>query len=612
MKKARGYIEKMKSVGLFDSVRERKSQVFSAFLSLCGSAGIIFFLKIGTDVGNYQNNFANNILYFVLVYLLYKTWNELIKNFERRNLIISFICGFLFSGLLILGSQLDYFGGITGTISTVAKIILLAMAMCPIVYKIFRVCDEHQIANTKMVLKKKYWWISFGLIFFVWMLTYLALFPGVYGYDAPNQIIQGLGKIPYSTYQPIVHSWLLGKCVELGFRFTGSYEIGLGIYSFLQLSFMAYAATEVCMYILKKTKHYFWWIGSLIVFCFFPLHSVFAVSSTKDIIFTGIFSLLFIKVLEMTEHTDEFWSSPRKIAIYSLLLFALCWFRNNGVHIVICMLLVSVILLRKQWKKIILFTLIPIVAFNFIQSSLIKFDIVAAGPTLREMMSVPCQQLARVYTYNSESLSQAEKKELFEYIPEEGLAAYAQLPLISDSVKGVLNTEKIENDMGKFLSFYLKVGIENPKSYIEAFMLNTLGTWYPNKYYQDWRQAHPYIETKMIDAKAYWEKYIQMERMSVLPHYEYLLVGFFEHAFWEKIPIVSSIFTLGTYTWLIVLCTFYAILRKNYKALVPLSLLYGVIITMMLGPVSLIRYGYPLIFTAPLVIAVVFRKRYDI
>ena len=47
----------------------------------------------------------------------------------------------------------------------------------------------------------------------------------------------------------------------------------------------------------------------------------------------------------------------------------------------ICMLLVSVILLRKQWKKIILFTLIPIVAFNFIQSSLIKFDIVAAGPT---------------------------------------------------------------------------------------------------------------------------------------------------------------------------------------------------------------------------------------
>ena len=168
----------MKSVGLFDSFKERKSQIFCIFLSLCGSWGIILSLKTGADAGNYQNNFGNNILYFVLVYLLYKIWNELIKNFERRNLIISLICGFLFSCLLILGSQLDYFGGITWTILTVAKIILLAVAMCPIVYKIFRVCDEHQIANTKMVLKKKYWWISFGLIFFCLDVNIFSSFSG--------------------------------------------------------------------------------------------------------------------------------------------------------------------------------------------------------------------------------------------------------------------------------------------------------------------------------------------------------------------------------------------------------------------------------------------------
>lgn len=601
----------MKNVKMFDSVQDKRNAVLCVFFSLCGICGIVFSLKIGTDAGNFQNNFANNILYFMLVYLLYKMWNELIKNFEWRSFIISSICGVLFSSLLILGNQLDYLGGVNWTVSTVGKVILLTMAICPIVYKIFRICDKYQIEKTQIVLKRKYWLISFGSIFLIWMLTYLALFPGVYGYDAPNQIIQGLGKIPYSTYQPIVHSWMLGVCVELGYKFTGSYEIGLGIYSFLQLTFMTYVATQVCMYILKKTKNYFWWIGSLTVFCLFPLHSVFAVSSTKDIIFTGIFTLLFIKVLEMTECSDEFWSSPKKIGIYSLLLFTLCWFRNNGLHIVICMLLMAVILLRKQWKKIILFTLIPLVGFTLIQNSLIKFDVVDVGPTLREMMSVPCQQLARVYTYNNEDLSSSERETLFEYIPEEALSLYSQLPMISDSAKGSLNTEKIENNMGEFFSFYLKMGVKNPKSYIEAFMLNTLGTWYPNKLYPDERMFHPYIETKMINAKAYWEKYIQMERMSVFPHYEHLLVGFFEHAFWKNIPIVSSAFILGTYTWIVVLCTFYVILRRNYKALVPLSLLYGVIITMLLGPVSLIRYGYPLIFTAPIVISVIFRKRYE-
>lgn len=69
---------------------------FCVFFSLCGICGIVFSLKIGTDAGNFQNNFANNILYFMLVYLLYKMWNELIKNFEWRSFIISSICGVLF------------------------------------------------------------------------------------------------------------------------------------------------------------------------------------------------------------------------------------------------------------------------------------------------------------------------------------------------------------------------------------------------------------------------------------------------------------------------------------------------------------------------------------
>ena len=84
MKKARGYIEKMKSVGLFDSFKERKSQIFCVFLSLCGSWGIILSLKTGADAGNYQNNFGNNILYFVLVYLLYKI------NFNFRHTLLSY------------------------------------------------------------------------------------------------------------------------------------------------------------------------------------------------------------------------------------------------------------------------------------------------------------------------------------------------------------------------------------------------------------------------------------------------------------------------------------------------------------------------------------------
>ena len=69
-----------------------------------------------------------------------------------------------------------------------------------------------------------------------------------------------------------------------------------------------------------------------------------------------------------------------------------------------------------------------------------------------------------------------------------------------------------------------------------------------------------------------------------------------------RIPIISSLFTLGTYVWILFLCFVYILVRKAYKYLLPISLLIGLIITIILGPVSLIRYGYPLIFVIPLVL----------
>ena len=133
-------------------------------------------------------------------------------------------------------------------------------------------------------------------------------------------------------------------------------------------------------------------------------------------------------------------------------------------------------------------------------------------------------------------------------------------------------------------------------------MLSCLATWYPDKYYQDDRQYHPYIEIDMIDAKAYNPEYLEFERYSVIPAYEKALTDLFQEAQWMRIPIISSLFTLGTYVWILFLCFVYILVRKAYKYLLPISLLIGLIITIILGPVSLIRYGYPPIFVIPLVL----------
>lgn len=140
-------------------------------------------------------------------------------------------------------------------------------------------------------------------------------------------------------------------------------------------------------------------------------------------------------------------------------------------------------------------------------------------------------------------------------------------------------------------------------------MINCLALWYPNKFYQDTRQYHPYLEVKMINAKDYSDSYYELKRKSLLPFYCNWLEDVFLNAKWQRIPIISSMFTVGTYTMLFVLWCILILKRKLYQYIVPASMIAGLLITIMLGPVSLVRYGYPLIMCAPILVMYLFVKR---
>lgn len=578
--------------------------IASACLAFCGICGIVFYMKIGAETGNFLNNFSNNILYASFLFPLFAGWKKILgKVMCWRQMVISAIGGLFFGSLLVVGAQLDYFSGIVWNFLTVVKCILLSTIFCLIIYFVFEGIKHKTVVHNDIQQKSlKIRLLTFGVIFGIWFLTFIALFPGVYGYDAPNQILQGLGKIPVSSYQPIIHTFIMGKCVEIGHAIWGSYEMGLGIYSFLQMLFMVYVATRVCIFVYERTGKKSLWIATVLFFTILPLHSVFSVSSTKDIIFTGLFILLYMKIINIAEEPYVLGKSFWNAFSYMGLVFLLLWFRSNGIYVIIFMFIFALALLRKVWKKILLLTFIPIFLFLSLQSAVMVLGDIRKGDSLREMLSIPCQQLARVYTYNKDSLTEDEKEILFEIIPEDTFSVYPYRQTISDSIKGALDTDKLIKDPIKYLSFYLKIGIKNPKNYIEAAMLNCLATWYPNKYYQDERQYHPYIEVEMIEAKIYNPNYLELERKSLFPVYEQFLVKFFGGASWNRIPLVSSLFTVGTYVWLLLLYVLYIILKKNYVALFPVSLLLGLILTNILGPVSLIRYGYPIIFAAPIIL----------
>ena len=58
-------------------------------------------------------------------------------------------------------------------------------------------------------------------------------------------------------------------------------------------------------------------------------------------------------------------------------------------------------------------------------------------------------------------------------------------PRISDSTKGTFQTEKMKEDVIGFIKLWISVGIKAPITYIDAFMSNSIGFWYPDMQYPD-------------------------------------------------------------------------------------------------------------------------------
>ena len=75
-----------------------------------------------------------------------------------------------------------------------------------------------------------------------------------------------------------------------------------------------------------------------------------------------------------------------------------------------------------------------------------------------------------------------------------------------------------------------------------------------------------------------------------------------------NIPIISSLFTCGTYFILFLFTAFYVVYKKNLKILYPLSIILGYYLTLLLSPVCIFRYCYALILSAPIMIGFLTKK----
>ncbi len=423
---------------------------------------------------------------------------------------------------------------------------------------------------------------AFWLILLCDLPMFVIAFPGSFAYDVPYQLNQVFSGA-YSTAHPLLHTLLLGGCVALG-RAVGHVNLGAALYTSLQVIAMALCFSLTCASICRRMGPRAA-RGAALFFALYPLHMIFAVNATKDVLFSGVFTLTLALSYEEAASPGTSRARLRGLLLCAALSMML---RNNAVFAVAAWLLVLLLLRRRM--RALLMTAALSVLLSLGANALLRAATGAQTGSVVEVLSWPIQQLARERLMRSEALTAQEIEAIDELMPEEAWRRYD--PTISDPVKFSLDTNALQSDPARYARVYLSVGMKCPKTYFDAVLEHTYSFWYP---YQRYGVSGYYVQ--MTTAN-----YGGMERYGIHSAFERPMAALswrFGSKGAMQVPVIGYLFNMGLIMWVML---FFA-LREAYDgngrrfavALLPV-LLWG---TFLLGPVMAGRYAYPFVCALP-------------
>lgn len=468
------------------------------------------------------------------------------------------------------------------------------------------------------------------LLFLCWLSVFFAAYPGFFAYDATDELQEVLTG-QYVTRHPLLHVLMLGKTVSGIQKLTGSYNIGIGVYVLAQMAIMALLLGWTIQQLRTRAGR----VCGLLFYGLFPVVPMYVLCTSKDMPYAAGMLAVLVLLCRMQRggrsrkgesevaavHTDVVSSTasaarskaaadaempkagllPLNIAVLSALALALlvmAVFRSNGVIVFVLFLPILFFLVQKSSrKKVVLLAGIVLGAYLILQSGL-NAVLKPESTNAMESLTVPIQQLARTWNYSPELFSEEDQETLFEILPEESLQLYQ--PKLSDLVKAGFVTESFQNDPGKYLKLWLKIGIKAPATYLNAWLLTSYGFWYPGA------DIDVYNGTRCYESSSYFscETEEPGRRDSKLPWLEH----WYEILSWtdtvHKIPVVSLPFSPGALCWCYVLGALFLIVSGNGRKAAVFSPVFLNLLTVLLGPTYLVRYVLIFWFALPLYLSI--------
>ncbi len=516
---------------------------------------------------------------------------------NRRMIILATISIFLIVAI-VFGYQIENYSAINIGWSTIIALLCGIIVIFICLYGLFHFFDFIKLKNNikQEVSKTKTFMLVFGIIMLVYLFQFLVLYPGLFVFDSGWQYTMYKGYVSLTDQHPLLHTLLMGFVVDCIYQMTGNYNWGVAIYTILQMVICALSFSYMITYIYEKVRVRFVLILSTIFVSFHPTIVLQVMSATKDTWFMAFVILSIVLSLELFERPKEFLNSPTKCVSWIVSVLLMVIFRNNCIYALPALLFFLFIHIKKEKKRYVGIILILGTVFLLYKCVFVP-NVIVEKTDAREMLSVPIQQLMRIYYTESADIEQEEKEIIENLIGEYGRERYD--PKISDFPKAFLNMDYYKENQSEINGLYTDLVKRNLKLSMESFLENTCGFWYPLSKL-----------TIMYDTEGYWvfiDHYYSIANSKLPVVYDFYK-SFETYEFAEGKPLTMLFYAPATYFYIFFVMTAYAIDQNKKKFISVCTFILMLWCTYLLGPVALVRYTTYLFAMVPLYFVIIMEK----
>lgn len=538
---------------------------------------------------NYKSKYKNNNLFSILAILL----------------SIFMVVGYSYDKV---GSAYFVFGNIGFIIISIIKLVFFYNLFNIAIKQIYNLlCTYHvnDIVKKSKILdlfNKHPFIFSFIAILICYIPYVVAFYPAVMGYDPSNQIREFMGmhtrymdsvilldpNVTITNFNPVLHTLLLGGCFKLG-HVMGNDNVGLFIYVVIQCIIMISTLSYSIVYMKKNGVINKLLLIVLGMYALIPVFPFYAITTNKDTIFCCFVLLYCIKLYDLIKNSQNI---KKYISLFIIMLLVTLS-RNNGIYTIVLSLPFALIWLKDKRKAIITTLALVIVCYmGYNKVILPHFKI--SNTSIREMLSIPFQQTARLAKYHPEDFS-SEDKEIIDKILNFDTLGERYSPGLSDPVKNEYNIYTTNEDLKKYFGVWFKGLTKRPDVYIDSTISNIYGYFYPNT--SKWYIYYKY-NTKLKEAGFDY-------------HYNSLsgLRGFLGYigTKYPYIPILGLFVNIAFVGWIYFFLFISILVKKQYKFIPFVLPALSFILVCVAGPANTyFRYALPYIMPLPMTVCMLY------